>query len=190
MTIGIEIYNFEGSLMEETYKTKIREIEKQNLELRKKIKSLEDALLAKLGLYQVFNKNIENHIKEFISSLKSQLKIMTLGVDKKSMEDIRKLADEGKRIQIIISERHQIVEQDLKETFDQLQTMSSIKCYTSGRIRANVLIKDNEQVLISSARMVIKEQNDFTNFCIVCTEKQIIEQFENYFMEHLPQFLR
>ena len=72
--------------MENMYKTKALDLEKDNKELRKKVKTLEDTLYSKLGAYRSYIKNVENQISEFISSCITGLQIITLGFDSKYAE--------------------------------------------------------------------------------------------------------
>jgi hypothetical protein len=175
---------------ESYYKSKAKDLEKENAALRKNIKEIEDKLYNKLGINRFYIKNVDSMVEDLIQSCNKQLQIITLGLDLKMVESIEKLALNEKKVRIITLERHKLTDQNLINAFDKLQGISGINVYTNKDTRANILIKDEDQVLISSARLIINELRDSTNFCILSLEKQVIDQFQNYFNNHLPQFLR
>ncbi|MHA1129355.1 MAG: hypothetical protein ACTSQI_00130 [Candidatus Helarchaeota archaeon] len=175
--------------MEEIYKKKVRELEKETIALRKKVKFLEDKLYQKLGTYSFFTKNIESHLREYLFSSKDQLNILTRGFDVEFVNIFKKLAAKGIKIQIITSERHQLVGPEIIKAFDLCQ-FSAIKLYTRQTIRVNLLIKDAEQIFITSTRLVEKELADDLSFCIIVRESQVVDLFQKLFNRHLPEFLR
>ena len=175
--------------MEDLYREKTKELEKENAALRKKIKLLEDQLFSKLGMHHFYIKNVDQHIKKFILSCQNQLQIITCGFDLKFAEIFKNLANDGKKLQLITLERHQLNEQELINAFDRLQG-SLINIYTNQNVRANLIIKDVEQLLITSTVLYTKKLVDDLNYCIISLEKQVVEQFQKYFNNHLPQFLR
>ncbi|HUY00272.1 MAG TPA: phospholipase D-like domain-containing protein [Candidatus Deferrimicrobium sp.] len=175
---------------ESYYKKKAKDLDTEIVVLRKKVKELEDKLFNKLGMNQFYIKNTDAMVLDLIHSCNRQLQIITTGIDLKLLDYIQNLALNGKRIQIITLERHRLMDQNLINAFDKLQGISGINVYTNKDVRANILIKDDDQVTISSARLILSELRESTNFCIISVEKQVIEQFQNYFNNHLPQFLR
>ncbi|MHA1264272.1 MAG: hypothetical protein ACTSRS_03475 [Candidatus Helarchaeota archaeon] len=176
--------------MEELYKKKAKQLEKENLELRDKVKFLEDKLYEKLGANTFFTKNIGETIKEFIKSCQDQLFVLTPEFDITFSGLFQKLAEEGKQLTILTHERHQLKDQRCIEAFDRVRNFKAIKLVTNQDIQGNVIIKDKNEVLLSSTRLFMPDFQEKLNFCIISTESQVCKQFENFVKNHLPTFMR
>jgi hypothetical protein len=73
---------------ESYYKSKAKDLEKENVALRKSLKEIEDKLYNKLGINRFYIKNVDSMVEELIQSCNKQLQIITLGLDSKMVESI------------------------------------------------------------------------------------------------------
>jgi len=176
--------------LDEMYKAKMKELERDNIDLRSKIKFLEDKLYDKLGAYQFNFKNVDEIVTKFLLSCKDQIRIITGGFDSEFANYFERLAREGKKVQVITPERHQILDENLIQAFNKIQSNTNIQLFTKGELQGNLLIKDVQQILICNTHFSKENLQSVLSFCISINSKEIYEQFYKYFNNRLPPFMR
>ena len=182
----------------ERLKKMSKEYWNQKEEYKKKVKFLQDQIFKvlerhKFTTVQAMEKTVllSKLVKEMISNAKEQLLIITpyMDVEYTGLLMDRATASSELKIIMVTKESHQIKEKDVQKAFKLLKGFDKIQHVTNVFTSGFVIIKDKEEVLISSGGLSKDHLDNLFNIGIFSKETDDVNLMVKFFKAHVPTFM-
>ncbi len=184
----------------ETYKAIIKDLQAKVKQLREEKLELEDKFVETLSTQRAHymltvsippdEERIYRVVKNFIQDAKTELIIVSKTLSSDILDMIIEKIGSLKTITVVTSERHQIHVEDNLKSFDTLASIPQIHHLMNSNVNSTFLIKDNEEVLLLSSKLVKAELTTLLNTGFKLMDPKIVETFFKFYKDHLPSFMR
>ncbi|NVM30215.1 MAG: hypothetical protein HWN65_15330 [Candidatus Helarchaeota archaeon] len=182
----------------ERLKKMSKEYWNQKEEYKKKVKFLQDQIFKVLERHkfitvQAMEKTIllSKLVDEMISNAKEQLLIITPYMDVEYTGKLMDSATASSELKIIMvtKESHQIKEKDIQKAFKLLKGFDKIQHVTNVFTSGFVIVKDKEEVLISSGGLSKDHLDSLFNIGMFSKETDDVNLMVKFFKAHVPTFM-
>lgn len=127
------------------------------------------------------DRSLNAEVKRIIEDSKTNLKIISPYIDMLLLDELLNKHQQGINIQIITREKDGFAGKDKKDTFEHLKNNLKTNHKTNKSIHSRIIIKDEQEALVSSADLTYDSMIAQFNVGIMTSDTNIIRKLLEYF---------
>lgn len=174
---------------------RLLELRVENKRLKQEIASLESKILTLVGMFNIEssgtqeNKNaLNDQLLNLISSTKDQINIVTPKVDEFYAGELKKLAQKGIPVLLIINDRANL-SKTFQSIYDDLKGTEGINIINNPNVRY-LLVFNTDQAIYSGGSLDKEELSKSILIITTIQEKAKLRKIAKIFSFMLPSFMR